>query len=282
MVVIAPELAVVFADGPTVRAAVGSDSLALPPLVAYDYGEASTRPSPFLLQRSGGRGFTGTTPPMHKIYVARVIDTVVDAAGLTGPDGQPLQFTAHNFRRIFATDALAADLPPHVIQKLIGHADVRTTQGYSALFPDDIVAPTRRSSTTGAGYDPARTKYRAMTDQEWDGFEDVAKRKIAIGDCMRGLRHQLRPPIRLRGMRTPPTRPPSADSIDPPGFRRAARRGPPARRARRDRTTRPHPRRRQRQTRRDQPARRRIAIVDAATVRQSLTPHPAGRPPPGG
>jgi integrase len=50
-----------------------------------------------------------------------------------------VRFTAHDFRRIFATDALAAGMPPHIIQKLMGHADLRTTQAYAAIFPDDII-----------------------------------------------------------------------------------------------------------------------------------------------
>jgi integrase len=76
-----------------------------------------------------GRGFKGTTRPMHKTYVARVLNKVVAAADLRGPDGTLLDYTAHDFRRIFATDALAAGLPPHIIQKLLGHAALATTQG---------------------------------------------------------------------------------------------------------------------------------------------------------
>jgi integrase len=66
---------------------------------------------------------------MHKTYVARVLNKVVAAADLRGPDGTLLDYTAHDFRRIFATDALAAGLPPHIIQKLLGHAALATTQG---------------------------------------------------------------------------------------------------------------------------------------------------------
>ena len=122
---------------------------------------------------------------MHKTYVARVINKVVETAGLTGPDGQPLRFTAHDFRRIFATDALAAGLPPHIIQKLMGHADLRTTQGYTAIFPDDIIRSHRAFIENRRRLRPS-DEYRDITDQEWDDFEEhFAKRKIAIGDCMR-------------------------------------------------------------------------------------------------
>jgi len=56
--------------------------------------------------------------------VARVLNKVVAAAQLTRPDGALIGFTPHDFRRVFATDALAAGLPPHIIQKLMGHASL--------------------------------------------------------------------------------------------------------------------------------------------------------------
>ncbi len=73
MVVIPPELAAVFAAmARRIRAAVGSTEVALPALVAYDYGECvNSEPLPFLFQRTAGRGFKGTTRPIHKTYVAR-------------------------------------------------------------------------------------------------------------------------------------------------------------------------------------------------------------------
>src|SRR5215207_3116890 len=171
MVVIAPELAAVFAAmARRIRAAVGSDGVALPSLVAYDYAECvDSAPLPFLFQRTAGRGFKGTTRPMHKTYVSRVINKVVDIACLTGVDGQPLRFTAHDFRRIFATDALAAGLPPHIIQKLMGHADLRTTQGYAAIFPDDIIR-SHRAFIDNRRLRPS-DEYRAISDKEWDDFE---------------------------------------------------------------------------------------------------------------
>jgi hypothetical protein len=122
---------------------------------------------------------------MQKTYVSRVINKVVDAAGLTGPDERPLRFTAHDFRRIFATDALAAGLPPHIIQKLMGHADLRTTQGYMAIFPDDIIRSHRAFIDNRRRLRPA-DEYRPISHEEWDDFEQhFAKRKIAIGDCVR-------------------------------------------------------------------------------------------------
>ncbi len=122
---------------------------------------------------------------MHKTYVARVLNKVARAASLTGPDGTLLDFTPHDFRRIFATDTLAAGLPPHIIQKLMGHASLATTQGYAAIFPDDIIRSHRAFIENRRRLRPA-DEYRSVAAEEWDEFEEhFAKRKIAIGDCMR-------------------------------------------------------------------------------------------------
>jgi hypothetical protein len=45
-----------------IRTAVGSDSVTLPSLIAYDYAECvKSAPLPFLFQRTAGHGFKGTT-----------------------------------------------------------------------------------------------------------------------------------------------------------------------------------------------------------------------------
>jgi len=44
-----------------------------------------------------------------------------------------VRFTPHDFRRIFATEALGSGLPPHIVQVLMGHASLATTQGYAAI-----------------------------------------------------------------------------------------------------------------------------------------------------
>ena len=187
MVVIAPELAAVFAAmARRIRAPVGANGTALPSLVAYDYAECvDCDPLPFLFQRTAGRGFKGTTAPMHKTYVARVLNKVVRAARLTASDGSVIGFTPHDFRRVFATDALAAGLPPHIIQELMGHTTLATTQGYAAIFPEDVIRSHRAFIHNRRGLCPAE-EYRDVGAEEWEEFEEhFAKRKIAIGDCMR-------------------------------------------------------------------------------------------------
>ena len=110
---------------------------------------------------------------------------VCAAAGLVGADGSPIEFTAHDFRRVFATDALAAGLPPHIIQKLLGHSSISTSQGYTAILPEDVIRSHRAFIDNRRRIRPA-DEYRDVTCEEWDQFEEhFAKRKIAIGGCMR-------------------------------------------------------------------------------------------------
>jgi len=187
MLVVSPELAAILAAiTRRVRHAVGATGPALPSVVLYDYAECrNSDPLPFFFQRTAGKGFKGTTRPVTRGYVQRVLRQVCEAAGLVGNDGQPITFTAHDFRRVFATDAQAAGLPPHIVQKLLGHASITTTQGYAAIFPDDVIRSHRAFIDNRRRLRPGE-EYRSVTDTEWGQFEDhFATRKIAIGDCMR-------------------------------------------------------------------------------------------------
>ena len=65
---------------------------------------------------------------------------VLAVSGLTDASNRPLEFTPHDFRRLFATEALRSGLPPHIAAKILGHADLGTTMGYAAIYPQDVVA----------------------------------------------------------------------------------------------------------------------------------------------
>nr|WP_240653795.1 tyrosine-type recombinase/integrase [Streptomyces sp. AcE210] len=56
------------------------------------------------------------------------------ASGLTGPGGEQLRYTPHDFRRIFVTDALRSGLPPHIAARICGHRRVDTTPGHAAIY----------------------------------------------------------------------------------------------------------------------------------------------------
>ena len=50
----------------------------------------------------------------------------------------------HRFRRTFATDAAKRGMPIQYIQKLLGHADIKTTMEYCNIDMDYIKAEYKR------------------------------------------------------------------------------------------------------------------------------------------
>jgi hypothetical protein len=80
-----------------------------------------------------------------------------------------LTYTPHDFRRLFATDALRSGLPPHIAAKILGHIDVGTTLGYAAIYPEDVVAHHRDFIARRRALRPAE-EYRTLTAAEWDQF----------------------------------------------------------------------------------------------------------------
>ena len=166
----------------------------------------------------------------------------------------------------------------------MGHADVRTTQGYTAIFPDDIIRSHRAFIDNRRRLRPS-DEYRAITDQEWDDFEEhFAKRKIAIGDCMRAYGtncvHEyaceqcaLARPDPAAEPRLQRTRQGLVEQLD-----EARQRGWLGEIERLDHILAAVNDKLDEINR----ARRRIAVVDTPTVRLSLTPHPDRRAPSGG
>ena len=53
-----------------------------------------------------------------------------------------LHFTPHDFRRLFATDLVNNGLPIHLGAALLGHVNLQTTQGYVAVFEEDVIRHT--------------------------------------------------------------------------------------------------------------------------------------------
>lgn len=100
-------------------------------------------------------------------------------------DGEPVVFTAHDFRRLYATEALASGLPPHIVQVLMGHKSLATTQGYAAIYPQDVIRHHRTFLAQRRQRRPSE-EYREPTAAEWDEFEaHFAKRKVSLGSCGR-------------------------------------------------------------------------------------------------
>jgi integrase len=89
------------------------------PLVArYDHHERCTGPPlPHLFQRRHGT----ERRVISLAVIKRLLGLAIDRAGLSGPGGQPLRYTPHDFRRIFATEAVSAGLPVHIAAEFLGH-----------------------------------------------------------------------------------------------------------------------------------------------------------------
>ena len=51
----------------------------------------------------------------------------------------PLTFAPHDSRRIFSTETVNSGLPIRIAAKLLGHLDLNTTQGYVAVYPEEVI-----------------------------------------------------------------------------------------------------------------------------------------------
>ena len=138
-------------------------------------------PLPHLFQlRSGGRPVV-----ISAATVRRLLRDVAADAGLRDVDGSPIRFTPHDLRRIFATETVNSGLPIHIAQKLLGHLDLNTTQGYVAVYPDAVIRHYREFVANRRWSRPSG-EYREPSDAEWAEFEQhFTLRKVALGNCHR-------------------------------------------------------------------------------------------------
>jgi integrase len=179
LLLVAPELAHVLARV-VQRVRAGRPEV---PLVArYDQHERVTGPPlPHLFQRWHGTELRVISPAVVK----RLLGLAIERAGLSGPDGQPLRYTPHDFRRIFATEAVSAGLPVHIAAELLGHQDLNTTQGYTAVYQDDVLRHYRAFIARRRAQRPSE-EYRKPTAAEWAEFEQhFTRRKVELGTCAR-------------------------------------------------------------------------------------------------
>ncbi|MFF6786944.1 tyrosine-type recombinase/integrase [Streptomyces sp. NPDC012510] len=106
-------------------------------------------------------------------------------AGITDVDGTPLKFTPHDFQRIFSTETVNGGLLIHIAAKLLGHLDLNTTQGYVAVYPEEVIRHYRQFVDQRRTHRPSE-EYREPTDIEWEEFRDhFSLRKVALGQCDR-------------------------------------------------------------------------------------------------
>ncbi|MFD4791315.1 tyrosine-type recombinase/integrase [Streptomyces sp. NPDC058459] len=180
VVLVSPELADVLAT--IIRRVRGPRTGAIPLLSAYDYEERVWNPpSPLLFQWDRG----GERSRMSGEFIRSALGEVLAFIGLTDSTGQPLVFAPHDFRRLFITDAIRSGLPPHIAQVIAGHANINTTMGYNAIYPEKTIEAHRAFITRRRALRPAE-EYRTPTDAESEDFlGHFERRKLSIGTCAR-------------------------------------------------------------------------------------------------
>jgi len=181
LLVISPELADVLS---AIICRVRDPDGAVPLVGAYDYHERVFNPPlPILFQRQVGTD----TRPISAPAIRKLLDVALATTGLTGVDGRPLRFVPHDFRRMFITDAVLNGMPPHIAQLVVGHADINTTMGYKAVYPEEVITGHRAFIVRRRATRPGE-EYRAPSDTEWEEFlGHFERRKVSLGTCGRSF-----------------------------------------------------------------------------------------------
>ncbi|MGW2539761.1 tyrosine-type recombinase/integrase [Kitasatospora sp. NPDC001574] len=180
LLVVSPALAEVLS---TIISRIRQPSGPVPMLPAYDWHECMWMPpAPLLFQRR----FRTERRAISHGTVRKMLKAALAHTGLVDPaDSLPLNYTPHDFRRLFITDAVMNGLPPHIAQVIVGHRDINVTLGYKAVYPDEAIQAhlaflARRRS------DRPTEEYRAPTDEEWEEFlGHFERRKVSTGLCGR-------------------------------------------------------------------------------------------------
>lgn len=178
--VVSPELASVLA---TVITRLRSHNGGTVPLVArYDQHERLVGPPlPHLLQHK----VHGRDAVLSTTTVANLLKRSLARAGLRDAAGRPLNYTPHDFRRMFTTDAVIGGLPVHIAARVLGHHNLATVQAYLAVFQDDVIRAYRTFLDQRRAVRPV-AEYREPTEEEWSEFQQHFEvRKLELGECGR-------------------------------------------------------------------------------------------------
>ena len=181
LIVVSPELADVFS---AIIRRVREDA-AVPLVRARDSHEHIWLPlAPLLFQRRLG----AERHAISRGLVSSLLDEALAKTGLVDPtDGTPLHYTAHDFRRMFITDAILNGLPPHIAQVIAGHRNINVTMGYNAVYPEEAIQGHLAFLARRRALRPTE-EYRNPTDEEWQQFlGHFERRKVSIGTCARAF-----------------------------------------------------------------------------------------------
>ena len=138
-------------------------------------------PLPHLIQiRESGRSRV-----INQSTVRKWLSELANSMTLNGADGAALNFTPHDFRRIFITDIVNAGFPIHLAAKIVGHNNIEVTRSYTAVYQKDVFEAYDRFIDSRRQARPS-AEYREPTRAEWDEFiEHFGQRRIALGNCHR-------------------------------------------------------------------------------------------------
>lgn len=181
LLLVSPELASVLATIITRLRGEGGGSIRL--VSRFDPHERLTGPPlPHLFQTTVKSSSPGV---LAYQTVRRLLNDTAERAGLRDASGERLNYKAHDFRRIFATEAITSGLPVHIAARLLGHRTLTTTQSYHAVFDDELILAYRGFLDARRSLRP-QAEYREPTDLEWREFEQhFEQRKLELGNCGR-------------------------------------------------------------------------------------------------
>lgn len=117
-------------------------------------------------------------------YVRKLLIGIASHAGLSDA-GMPVTFTPHDFRRLFATELVGSGLPLHIVSTLLGHLNLETTRGYTAVFPEHVIQAHHAFIERHRQTRPSH-ELRTASSEEWQEFEQhFLLRRVALGTCHR-------------------------------------------------------------------------------------------------
>jgi site-specific recombinase XerD len=180
LLMLSPEMTSVLA---TIISRLRARNAGTVPLTArYDpYERLTGDPLPHLFARQ--YGWRWEVPSYTTI--TKLLTQALSRTGLQDAAGKPLRFTPHDFRRIFATEALTEGLPVHIVARVLGHANINTSQAYMAVFDEELIKAYRSFVQRRRAARPT-DEYREPTDAEWREFQQhFETRKLALGECGR-------------------------------------------------------------------------------------------------
>jgi len=180
LLVVSPELASVLATIINRLRAIGDG--AIPVIPRWDRHERVYAPAlPYLFQRRSGH----RNRVIGVSAVQNLLNRTLARAGLSDAAGDPMNFTPHDFRRIFATEAVTGGLPVHITAHLLGHTRIASSESYIAVFQNELIR-TYRSYLSERRTIRPDVEYREPTDDEWRDFQQhFALRKLELGTCAR-------------------------------------------------------------------------------------------------